>query len=337
MKKDLNLQEIIEFLSQKDKGILAADESTSTIEKRFNDINTQSTPDTRCTYRKFLFTTPDIEKYLVGAILFEETLTQTTPEGERLSEILFNRNILPGIKVDRGLIPLINSDNEKTTQGLDGLPERLKQYKADGAYFAKWRAVYDITDKKPSMLAIQTNAELLARYAANCQAVGIVPIVEPEVLMDGDHTIERCYDVTIRVLRAVFTALARHKVSLEHMILKPNMVVPGKDCAQQASANQIATLTIDAFNKTVPAAVPTIAFLSGGQSDVKATENLNAMNAMGPHPWGLSYSYGRALQAPALSAWQGDDTNIPVAQEALRKRCQLNSAACLGEYSTTQE
>lgn len=337
MKSNLSLQEIMQHLSQTEKGILAADESTTTIGKRFDDINTKSTENSRCTYRNFLFTTPEVDKYLCGAILFEETLTQKTPEGDRLSEILFNRNILPGIKVDLGLIPLVNTDNEKATQGLDGLPERLTQYKAEGAYFAKWRAVYDITDIKPSSLAIKTNAELLARYAAICQSIGIVPIVEPEVLMDGAHTIERCAKVTTQVLRAVFKALVRHKVDLTCMILKPNMVIPGKDCKTKASTDEIAHTTINVFKETVPAAVPMIAFLSGGQSDIEATENLQAMNALGNHPWNLSYSYGRALQAPALKAWQGNDNNIPAAQDALLKRCRLNSAASIGQYDASQE
>tara|TARA_B100001093_G_scaffold143159_1_gene135630 strand:- start:7389 stop:8417 length:1029 start_codon:yes stop_codon:yes gene_type:complete len=331
------LKETIAQITASGKGILAADESTSTIKKRFDTIDLASTEDSRRDYREMLFNTPNLGNYISGAILFEETLEQNTSTGESMVDLLNRQGIIPGIKVDLGLINLVNSDNEKTTQGLDGLPERLSHYKSLGARFTKWRATYDITDIKPSMQAITTNATLLARYAAICQEQGIVPIVEPEVLMDGSHTIERCAEVTELVLTSVFTALRHHKVALEGIILKPNMVIAGTDCPTQATTQQVATMSIDVFKRTVPAAVPTINFLSGGQSEVQATVNLQAMNALGDLPWNLGYSYGRALQAPAIAAWGGKSENVSAGQSELLKRCKANTAATLGKYTAELE
>ena len=320
------------------KGILAADESTKTITKRFDGIQVQSTEENRRRYREILFTTPGVAEFLHGVILYEETLYQKTADGTPFPEFLANMGILPGIKVDKGLINLALSDNEKVTQGLDGLAERLASYRDVGARFAKWRAVYDITDSKPSNQAIATNAEVLARYAAICQTQQIVPIVEPEVLIDGSHTIERCYEVTNAVQKAVFEALSRHNVVLEHIILKPSMVISGNQCAEQASREQVAELTLKCLQANVPAAVPSICFLSGGQSDEQATEHLQLMNAMAENkPWELSYSYGRALQAPCLKAWLGKEDNVALAQRALYKRCLLNTRAALGEYAMAME
>lgn len=331
------LKATIAKITENGKGILAADESTSTIKKRFDSINLASTEETRRDYREMLFNTPDIGDYISGAILFEETLEQNTSKSETMVELLQRQGIIPGIKVDLGLVDLVNSDDEKATQGLDGLPERLAHYKSLGARFAKWRAVYDITDDKPSEQAIKTNADLLARYAAICQSQGIVPMVEPEVLMDGSHTIERCSEVTEQVLIEVFNALRTHKVILEGMILKPNMVISGSDCPVKASTEQVAEMTIAVFKRTVPAAVPTINFLSGGQTEVEATANLQAMNALGNLPWVLGYSYGRALQAPAIAAWQGKAENVPAGQAALLKRAKANTAATLGKYHADME
>tara|TARA_A100001015_G_C14972335_1_gene705701 strand:+ start:523 stop:1539 length:1017 start_codon:yes stop_codon:yes gene_type:complete len=320
------------------KGILAADESTQTITKRFNTINVESTEEHRRRYRELLFTTPGINEFLHGVILYEETLYQKTSDGTPFPEYLAQLGILPGIKVDKGLIDLALADNEKITQGLDGLAERLASYRDVGARFAKWRAIYTITDSKPSKQAIAANAEVLARYAAICQTQDIVPIVEPEVLIDGDHTIERCYEVTQHVLKAVFEALARHRVALEHIILKPSMVIAGNQCATQAPAKRVAELTYQVLKENVPAAVPAICFLSGGQSDEQATEHLQLMNDLfRDKPWELSYSYGRALQAPCLKAWLGKEENVASAQQALHKRCLLNSRAALGEYAMAME
>ncbi len=331
------MQATIDEMAVAGKGILAADESDKTIKKRFDTISLESTETTRRDYRAMLFTTPKVAQFINGVILFEETLKQSDTNGKTLPDLLAEQGIVPGIKVDKGLIDLANTHNEKITQGLDGLPERLAEYKKLGARFAKWRAVYTITDTLPSQLAIMTNAENLARYAAICQTQGIVPIVEPEVLIDGTHTIERCAYVTERVQNAVFTALRRHHVSLEHIILKPSMVVAGKTCKQQASVEEVARATVEVLRRTVPAAVPTINFLSGGQTPEQATTHLNAMNQLGPNPWVLSYSYGRALQEPCLKAWQGKVENVPTTQQALFKRAKLNSAASLGQYTDAME
>ncbi len=320
------------------KGILAADESAGTIEKRFKSVDVASTEENRRSYREALFTAPGLSDYISGVILFEETLQQKSATGVPLPQVLADQGIVPGIKVDKGTQALANFPGDKVTHGLQGLPERLAGYKTLGARFAKWRAVIAIGDNFPSTRAIEVNADGLARYAAICQELGIVPIVEPEVLMDGGHDIARCAAVTEEVLETVFHALHRHRVQLEYMLLKPNMVLPGKDCPQQASAEEIAAATLICFRRTVPAAVPGINFLSGGQSDQAATANLNAMNTYAQQqPWQLSFSYGRALQAPALKAWHGAAANIGAGQQALLKRARLNSAARQGKYLVSME
>lgn len=324
-------------LSAAGKGILAADESTPTITKRFEAVGVTSTEDTRRAYREMLVTTPHISDYVAGVILFEETLNQTTSNGMPFPELLMKNGILPGIKVDKGLAIIPNTQDEQFTQGLDGLAERLAEYKKKGAMFAKWRAVYTISATTPSQLAIKVNAEGLASYAALCQAAGIVPIVEPEVLIDGDHTIERCAEVTEKVLHAVFNALYKHKVSLEHIVLKPSMVISGKKCATQASPEQVGKMTVTVLKRTVPAAVRTINFLSGGQGSEQATANLQAMNALGNIPWHLSYSYARALQDGPMKIWHGDSKNVAAAQQAFLKRAKLNSLASAGKYTAEME
>ena len=331
------LHATISKLAAPGKGILAADESVATISKRFNALGIESTDKTRQAYRDLLVTTPGLSDFVAGIILFEETLLQTTLDGHAFPEKLQQLGILPGIKVDKGLIHLPNTRDEQVTQGLDGLAERLQQYKAKGACFAKWRAVYAISDNTPSMLAIKTNAECLARYAAICQSVGIVPIVEPEVLIDGTHTIERCAEVSERVLHAVFHALYRHKVKLEYIVLKPSMVISGKQCPEQASIDDVAALTLTVLKRTVPAAVPTINFLSGGQSSEDATAHLNAMNASGNLPWNVSFSYARALQDYAMRIWHGESKMAAAAQAAFYARAQLNSLAALGKYNVSME
>lgn len=320
------------------KGILAADESSGTIKKRFDTIGVESTETTRRDYREMLFTARGIGDHISGVILFDETIRQNAANGTALVKILQDAGVVPGIKVDKGLVPIAGADSEKTTQGLDGLGERMDEYRELGARFAKWRAVYEITDSLPSRRAIELNAQGLARYAAICQAHDVVPIVEPEVLMDGTHTIERCEAVTEAVLQEVFHALHGHGVVLEQMILKPNMVLSGKSCPSQASAAEVATATVRVFRRSVPAAMPGICFLSGGQSDEQATANLNAMNAMShQHPWVLSFSYGRALQAPALKAWGGKADNHDQGQQAFLKRARLNGLAVTGQYDTAME
>lgn len=331
-------QSTIEQMVQRGKGILAADESHPTMAKRFAAIDVESTEANRRAYRSLLFSAPGIEKYICGVIEFEETLTQTTSEGVRLPQVLSQRGIVPGIKVDKGKGPLALSPGDLITYGLDGLAERLQLYKQQGARFAKWREVYSISNSNPTTLAVSANAEMLARYAAVCQEQGFVPIVEPEVLIDGDHSLARCAEVTEAVQKEIFHALHRHHVVLEHIILKPNMVLPGKEHAVRASAEEIAAATLRVFRRTVPVAVPSINFLSGGLSPEEATANLNAMNAGFPDaPWLLSFSYGRALQQPVLQAWQGKAENGVAAQQALLKRCRLNGAAQRGEYSASME
>lgn len=331
------LESTVRKLAAKSKGILAADESTPTITKRFQALNIESTENTRREYREMLMGTPGVNQYIAGVILFEETLNQKTSQGILFPEMLNKLGIVPGIKVDKGLVHLANTTDENITQGLDGLPERLAEYKSKGACFAKWRAVYNISANTPSMLAIKTNAEVLARYAAICQEAGVVPIVEPEVLIDGDHTIERCEEVTQPVLHALFKALYRHKVQLEYIVLKPSMVISGKSCSQKASVDDVAKATIRVLRRTVPAAVPTINFLSGGQTSLQATAHLNAMNLLGPLPWNLSFSYARALQEDAMKIWAGAAKNIPAAQKAFFKRAKLNSLAATGKYSEAME
>lgn len=332
-----DLEATVAQLAAKGKGILAADESIGTITKRFEALNIPSTEETRRDYRELLVTTPGISEYIAGVILFEETLNQKTKSGQPFPELLKQLGILPGIKVDKGLMTLPNTTDEQTTQGLDGLNERLADYKAKGATFAKWRAVYHVSANTPSALAIRANAEGLASYAALCQANGIVPIVEPEVLIDGDHTLERCFDVTENVLHAVFHSLFKHKVKLEWMILKPSMVINGKKCATKATAEQVAKATITALRRTVPSAVPTINFLSGGQSPEEATANLNAMNLLAGNPWNVSYSYARALQDYCMKTWKGDAKNVAEAQKVFLERAKLNSLASLGKYTTAME
>ena len=320
------------------KGILAADESTPTITKRFKGVGVESTDEMRRQYRNLLFSAADADRYLAGVILFEETLDQKGDDGTLFPQLLERRGILPGIKVDKGTTPLPNADGDLITQGLDGLAERLTTYKSKGARFAKWREVYAITDRNPTRLGIEANAEVLARYATICQSQGIVPIVEPEVLIDGTHTIERCYEVTDAVLHAVFDALHRHRALLEYLVLKPNMVLPGKESAAKASPDSVARATLSALRRNVPAAVPTINFLSGGQSPLDATANLNAMNAMKPGaPWILSFSYARALQDDAMKAWAGRGGNVRSAQQLFSRRLKMNSLARDGKWNEQAE
>jgi len=317
------------------KGILAADESDGTIKKRFDSIGVESTEESRRGYRDLLFTTEGVEEYISGVILFDETIRQSSADGTPFPKLLESKGIIPGIKVDQGAKPLALAESETITEGLDGLRERLTEYRELGARFAKWRATYSITDTLPSEYCMWTNAHALARYAALCQEVGIVPIVEPEVLMDGDHTIERSFHVTSRVLFAVFTELADQKVQLEGTLLKPNMVLSGYGASERAGVDDVAEETIHCFKRHVPAAVPGVVFLSGGQSDEDATAHLNAMNKLGPHPWQLSFSYGRALQAPALKAWAGKD--VEAGQRAFYHRAKMNSAARSGLYAPEME
>ncbi|SUZ93903.1 uncharacterized protein METZ01_LOCUS46757 [marine metagenome] len=333
-----DIQDIAQAMVAKGKGILAADESTPTCTKRFESINVESTAENRNAYRDMLFTADGIENHISGVILFDETIRQSTINGSiPFPEHLSTLGIIPGIKVDKGAKQLANSDDEKITEGLDGLRDRLKEYYELGARFAKWRAVITIGEDIPTAYCISANAHALARYAALCQEQGLVPIVEPEILMNGDHTIEESYQLTTETLYTVFYELASQGVELEGMVLKPNMVLSGYDCSEQASVKEVAEMTVDCFFNTVPAAVPGIAFLSGGQSDELATAHLNAMNQIDGTPWNLTFSYGRALQAPALKAWSGRAENIPTAQEALMKRAIFNGLATKGEYSSDME
>lgn len=332
------MEQTVTELTAPTKGILAADESTGTMEKRLKSVGVASTEETRRSYRESLFTAPGLNSYVSGVILFEETLHQRSEGGIPFPQLLASQGIVPGIKVDKGTQALANFAGDKFTQGLDGLAERLAGYKELGARFAKWRAVFTIGDAIPSYRAMAVNADSLARYAAICQELGIVPIVEPEVLMDGSHGIERCASVTEAVLETVFHYLHKHHVALEYMLLKPNMVLPGKDCPSQATAEEIAVATLRCFRRTIPVAVPGINFLSGGQSDKVATANLNAINACSGHkPWQLSFSYGRALQAPALKAWHGEAANKTAGQQALLERARLNSLARQGKYHYSME
>jgi fructose-bisphosphate aldolase, class I len=335
---DDTLQATISELTRPGKGILAADESQPTITKRFKALGIESTEESRRRYRSLLFTTQGAEQYLSGVILFEETLDQRADDGTPLTQVLTRRGILAGIKVDKGTTALPNAPGDLITQGLDGLVERLQAYKPHGVRFAKWREVYGITDRNPTPLGIEANAEVLARYAAICQQEGIVPIVEPEVLIDGDHTIERCSEVSDAVLNAVFHALHRHKVVLEGMVLKPSMVIAGKEHSAKSSPEVVAQATLDVLRRNVPAAVPSINFLSGGQSPEQATANLNAMNALYPKaPWVLSFSYARALQDPAMRAWVGRAENVPAAQKAFHQRLKMNAMARAGQWSPEME
>jgi fructose-bisphosphate aldolase class I len=338
MTTDQELQATIRDLVQKGKGILAADESAGTIEKRFRAVGLESSEESRRAYRALLLTAPGVGQYLSGVILFEETLGQKAADGTALTQAAQRQGIVPGVKVDKGTVGLANAPGDLVTQGLDGLAERLKAYKGQGARFAKWREVYPITERNPSPLSIAVNAEVLARYAALCQEQALVPIVEPEVLLDGDHGLQRCAEVTEAVLHAVFEALHRHKVILESMLLKPSMVLPGKDCASKAGPQEVARETMKVLRRTVPAAVPSINFLSGGQSAQQATANLNALNTMFPGaPWQLSFSYARALQQPVLDAWRGRPENVELAQSAFHLRAKLNAAASKGQYQPDME
>lgn len=335
-KKSLN--EIARAIVQNHRGILAADESTSTIAKRFSGIGVENTEENRRAYRELLFTTAGAAEHIGGVILFDETLRQSTKGGKRFATLLAEQGTIPGIKVDKGTKALPFAPGEVITEGLDGLRERLAEYRELGAEFAKWRAVIDIASGLPTDTCIATNAQALARYAALCQEAAIVPIVEPEILMDGDHTLERCYEVTRRTLSVVFAELDAQRVAFDGILLKPNMVIPGKKCATQASVEAVADATVRVFKDTVPAAVPGIVFLSGGQSEVEATAHLGAMNARHPNlPWTLSFSYGRALQQSALKAWAGKEANLAAAQKAYLHRCRMNSAACAGTYATAME
>jgi fructose-bisphosphate aldolase class I len=331
------MEETANALVASGKGILAADESSPTIEKRFKTIGVSSTEENRRAYRNLLFTTPGLGKYISGVILFDETLRQAGPDGRSFTEILKEQGIILGIKVDKGTKPLAGFPGDKITEGLDGLRERFAEYSKLGAQFSKWRAVFAVGPNIPSTNCINSNAEALGRFAALSQEAGLVPIVEPEVLMDDDQPLEPHLVVTEAALNAVFQALQGHHVQLEAMLLKPNMVVPGKGCPQQVSDEQIADATLTCMLRHVPAAVPGIVFLSGGQSDVAATQRLNEMNRRGNAPWQLSFSYGRALQAPALSAWKGRAENVPAAQAALEHRARCNSAARSGGYTSEME
>ncbi len=335
--KTENLETIARKLVAPGKGILAADESLGTIEKRLKSINVPSTEENRRAYREVLFTTADAGEFISGVILFDETIRQKTRDGRTFVEALEGQGIIPGIKVDKGAKPMANFPSEKIAEGLDGLRERLAEYRQLGARFAKWRAVIAIGDKIPTRTCIASNAEALARYAAICQEGDIVPIVEPEVLMDGAHTIERHFEVTQQTLEAVFHALYEYRVVLEGMLLKPNMVLSGKECPKQASVEEVAEATVRCMKRVVPAAVPGLVFLSGGQTDQQATEHLNAMNRLNQVPWQLSFSFGRALQAPVLNAWKGEPTNVADAQRAFHHRAWCNSKARFGKYTEEME
>jgi fructose-bisphosphate aldolase class I len=332
-----DLHDIAKAIVVDGKGILAADESTGTIKKRFDSIGIENTEDNRRAYRDMLFTTPGAEEYISGVILYDETIRQNAHDGTPFPKLLEAKGIIPGIKVDLGAKPLALADGETVTEGLDGLRERFAEYYELGARFAKWRATYSITDELPSQYCIWANAHALARYAALSQEAGIVPIVEPEILQDGTHTIERGYHVACKVLEALFTELSDQRVDVAGTLLKPNMVLSGYDASNRAGVDEVAEWTLKAFYKHVPAAVPGIVFLSGGQSDEDATAHLNAMNTKGPHPWKLSFSYGRALQAPSLKAWSGKPDQVEAGQRAYYHRAKLNSAAATGLYAPEME
>ncbi len=313
------------------KGILAADESTGTCTKRFEALGIESTETSRRDYRCMLFSTPGLGDSVAGVILYDETLRQSTEEGISVPDLLMSQGIFPGIKVDTGAKDLANHPGEKITEGLDGLRERLAEYHSLGARFAKWRAVITLGADMPSSACLVGNAHGLARYAALCQEAGIVPIVEPEVLMDGDHDVDACEAVTRAAWETLFDALRAHDVYLGGILLKPSMIISGKDASDRADAQEVAERTFAGLLDCVPASVPGVVFLSGGQSPEEATEHLRIMNTLGDHPWKLSFSYGRALQQPALHAWAGDNANNPVAQAALKERCDANKAAALGQ------
>jgi fructose-bisphosphate aldolase class I len=332
-----DLHETAKALVAEGKGILAADESSGTIKKRFDSIGAESTEENRRAYRDLLFTTPGAEEFISGVILYDETIRQSSADATPFPKLLESKGVIPGIKVDMGAKPLAGSPEETVTEGLDGLRERLDEYRDLGARFTKWRAVISIGQGRPSDYAIWTNAHALGRFAALSQEAGLVPIVEPEILMDGSHSIDESYRVTSRTLQAVFTELFDQRVEREGILLKPNMVLSGYEASDRADVQTVAEQTVKALSNTVPASVPGIVFLSGGQTDEDATAHLNAMNAMGPLPWQLSFSYGRALQAPALKAWVGDPANVEAAQKAFYRRAKFNGAARSGTYAPEWE
>jgi len=319
------------------KGILAADESDGTIKKRFDSIDVESTEDNRRAYRELLFTPDGIEEFISGVILFDETIRQSSSDGTPFPKLLESKGIIPGIKVDKGAKPLALTSDETITEGLDGLRARLEEYRGLGARFAKWRATYSIASDRPSEYCVWTNAHALARYAALCQEAGIVPIVEPEVLMDGTHSLEDSARATGRALQALYTELHDQRIDYRGTLLKPNMVLSGYEASNRAGIDEVADATLEVLYKHVPAGVPGIVFLSGGQTDEDATAHLNAMNKRGAHPWELSFSYGRALQAPALKAWVGKSENVEAAQRAFHLRAKLNGAARTGMYAPEME
>jgi len=336
--KSTDLETTARSLVADGKGILAADETPSTMTKRLDTRKIESTPDSRRAYREMFFSTPGIAEFISGVILQDETIRQKGSKGTSLPDLLAKQGIIPGIKVDNGAKPLAGSPGETITEGLDGLRDRLKEYHGMGARFAKWRAVIAVSETLPSAACLQANAQALARYAALCQEQGVVPIVEPEVLMDGSHTIERCEEVTGSVLHAVFNALFDQKVSLEGILLKPNMVIAGKGCVKQASVKEVAVATLRCLSRNVPTAVPGVVFLSGGQDHVAATMHLSAINQLeGPKPWKISFSYGRALQDEALKAWRGKNENLKAGQQAFYHRAKCDSAAALGQYTAAME
>jgi fructose-bisphosphate aldolase class I len=334
----VDLEKTAKALVADGKGILAADETPTTLTKRFEALKIQSTPDSRRDYREIFFTTPNIGQFISGVILQDETIHQKSSTGTPLADVLTKQGIIPGIKVDAGAKSLAGFPGETVTEGLDGLRERLANYSQMGARFAKWRAVIRIGDAMPTSTCVDVNAHALARYAALCQEQGLTPIVEPEVLMDGSHTIERCEEITRNVLHATFNSLFEQRVSLEGMLLKPNMVIAGIQSSQQASVEGVALATLRCLRRSAPASVPGIVFLSGGQDHVTATRHLNAINQLdGSKPWKLSFSYGRALQDEALQAWLGKSQNRQIAQEAFARRAKCVSAAALGRYNDSME
>ena len=327
------LADIAQAMVAAGKGIIAIDESNNTIKKRFDGVGIECTEENRRAYRELLLTTPNLSQHISGAILYDETLRQKTKDGVPFTELMMKNGIIPGIKVDKGPQPLAGFPGDVVTEGLDGLRERLQEYAKLGAQFAKWRAVINITDENPSSTAIEANAHALARYAALCQEAGIVPMVEPEVIMDGDHTIEVSYEVHEAVLRSLFNALYEQNVMLEGTILKASMVIHGTKSTEKADVEEVAEATVRVLKSTVPASLPGIVFLSGGQSDKDATAHLNAMNRMGPHPWPLSFSYGRAMQQAALKLWSEDiKGNIASAQKIVHERAKENGLAALGQW-----
>jgi fructose-bisphosphate aldolase class I len=333
-----DLESTAQALVAAGKGILAADETPGTLTRRLDALRIVSTPESRRDYREMFFTTPGIAEFISGVIMQDETIRQRSTQGTLLADVLARQGILPGIKVDNGAKPLAGAPGENITEGLDGLRERLKEYRGMGARFAKWRAVIAVSDTLPSAPCVKANAHALSRYAALCQEQEIVPIVEPEVLMDGSHSIERCEEVTVHVLHAVFNALFDQNVALEGILLKPNMVISGIKCERQASVTQVALATVRCLSRHVPAVVPGIVFLSGGQNHLIATEHLSAINQLdAPRPWTLSFSYGRALQDEALKAWQGKTENVKAGQQAFYHRAKCDSAAALGKYSRAME